>query len=70
MTWEREWRVQCDSIPLDPAKVALVVPYRLIVDSYKQECDMARPVSASVAYCMADLLSGAAGSRIAGHVTR
>lgn len=37
VTWEREWRVQCESIPIDPARVTLVVPYRLMVDSYKQE---------------------------------
>jgi hypothetical protein len=36
VTWEREWRVQCDSIPLDPAQVTLIVPFRSMVESYKQ----------------------------------
>jgi hypothetical protein len=27
-TWEREWRLQADELPLDPAEVTLVVPDR------------------------------------------
>jgi hypothetical protein len=36
-TWEREWRVQCDALELDPARVTLVVPFRAMVESLKEE---------------------------------
>jgi hypothetical protein len=37
VSWEREWRVQRSFVELDPAQVTLVVPFRTIVDAYKEE---------------------------------
>lgn len=37
VTWEREWRVQCDFIPLDPAQVTLIVPFRLMVEQFNEQ---------------------------------
>jgi len=31
-TWEREWRIKTDTLPLDPEAVTLVVPERLVKD--------------------------------------
>jgi hypothetical protein len=36
VTWEREWRVLGD-VPLDPAQVTLVVPFRSIVEQYNEQ---------------------------------
>jgi len=39
VSWEREWRVETDSIALDPALVTLVVPYRSILETFKGQHD-------------------------------
>ncbi len=37
VTWEREWRVHCDFIPLDPAQVTLIVPFRSMVEQFNEQ---------------------------------
>jgi hypothetical protein len=36
-TWEREWRIRVDSLPLNPEWTTFVVPNRAIVESLKEE---------------------------------
>ena len=36
-SWEREWRIKTDKLPLDPADITVIVPYRHIVEHIKQE---------------------------------
>ncbi|MFM0351380.1 hypothetical protein [Paraburkholderia sp. RL17-347-BIC-D] len=36
-TWEREWRIEIDNLPLDPAHTTLIVPRRMIADRYREE---------------------------------
>ena len=37
LTWEREWRLHKDQLALDPAITTLVVPSRVIADSFREE---------------------------------
>lgn len=36
-TWEREWRIKSDAVTLDPAQVTLVIPFRSMADSLREE---------------------------------
>jgi hypothetical protein len=31
-TWEREWRIHCDWLPLDPSVATLIVPHQTIAE--------------------------------------
>jgi len=47
-SWEREWRIRTDKLKLDPTKTTVVVPSRAWADSYHEEHNKRKNITALV----------------------